>query len=48
MRFKIDQNLPPNQIALLRKIFPLFATTAVAGRLWIVEEGKVRVRGEPR
>jgi len=35
----------PNQIAVLREILPLFATTPLAGRLWIVEEERVRIRG---
>ena len=42
---RLKQQTQPHQIALLRKIIPLFATTPVAGRLWIVEADKVRVRG---
>jgi predicted nuclease of predicted toxin-antitoxin system len=33
-----------NQLALLRKILPMFATTPLAGHLWIVDVNKVRVR----
>jgi len=33
-----------NQLALLRKILPMFATTPLTGHLWIVDVNKVRVR----
>jgi predicted nuclease of predicted toxin-antitoxin system len=42
---RLRQQTQPNQIALLRRIIPLFATAPLAGRLWIVEPGGVRVRG---
>lgn len=42
---RLKEQTRPNQLALLRKILPLFATTPLAGRLWIVEESKVRIRG---
>jgi predicted nuclease of predicted toxin-antitoxin system len=42
---RLKQQTQPNQVALLRRILPLFATTPLAGRLWIVEPGGVRVRG---
>jgi predicted nuclease of predicted toxin-antitoxin system len=38
-----EQN-QPNQLALLRKILPMFETTPLAGHLWIVDVNKVRVR----
>lgn len=44
---RLKEQTRPKQIALLRKIVPLFATVPVTGRLWIVEESKVRVRGGP-
>ena len=34
-----------NQLALLRKILPMLETTTLKGRLWIVGESKVRIRG---
>ena len=42
---RLKEQTRPNQLALLRRILPLFATTPLAGRLWIVEESKVRIRG---
>jgi hypothetical protein len=33
------------QIGLLQRIIPLFPTTPLPGRLGIVEEGRVRIRG---
>ena len=42
---RLKQQTQPNQIALLRRVLPLFATRPLAGRLWIVEPGGVRVRG---
>jgi len=42
---RLPQQTQPNQMALLRRIIPLLATTPLAGRLWIVEPGRVRVRG---
>jgi predicted nuclease of predicted toxin-antitoxin system len=42
---RLKEQTRPNQLALLRKILPLFPTTPLAGRLWIVEETKVRIRG---
>ena len=43
--FRLKQQSRSNQITLLRKILPMFATSTVAGQLWIVEETRVRVRG---
>ncbi len=34
MRFKLDKNLPPDAVGLL-----------MAGRLWVVTERDVRIRG---
>ena len=42
---RLKEQTRPSQLALLRKILPLFATTPLASRLWIVEESKVRIRG---
>ena len=42
---RLQRQSQPNQTALLRKILPLFATVPLAGRLWIVEPGGVRIRG---
>jgi len=42
---RLKEQTRPNQLALLRKILPLFGMTPVSGRLWIVEETKVRIRG---
>ena len=42
---RLKEQTRPNQIALLRQIIPMFATTPLTGRLWIVERNKVRVRG---
>jgi predicted nuclease of predicted toxin-antitoxin system len=42
---RLKEQTRPNQLALLRNILPLFATKPLAGRLWIVEQGKVRIRG---
>jgi predicted nuclease of predicted toxin-antitoxin system len=33
-----------NQLALLRKILPMFGSTPLPGRLWIVEKNRVRIR----
>jgi len=42
---RLKEQTRPNQIALLRQIIPMFTTTPLTGRLWIVEPSKVRVRG---
>jgi predicted nuclease of predicted toxin-antitoxin system len=44
---RLKEQTKPKQIALLQRTIPLLATNPVAGRLWIVEEGKVRIRGGP-
>ena len=44
---RLKEQTRPNQLALLRRVLPLFATTQVIGRLWIVDESKVRIRGGP-
>ena len=37
------------QLALLRSILPSFKTQLITGRLWVVEPGRVRIRGgEPQ
>ncbi|MGA3170265.1 MAG: DUF5615 family PIN-like protein [Chthoniobacteraceae bacterium] len=42
---RLKEQTRANQLALLRRILPLLATTPLDGRLWIVEESKVRIRG---
>lgn len=42
---RLKEQTRPNQIALLQRILPMLNTTPLAGRLWIVEHNKVRVRG---
>jgi predicted nuclease of predicted toxin-antitoxin system len=42
---RLKEQTRPNQVGLLRQILPLFATTPLGGRLWIVEWNRVRVRG---
>jgi predicted nuclease of predicted toxin-antitoxin system len=42
---RLKEQTRHNQLALLRKILPLFATTPLVGRLWIVDGSKVRIRG---
>jgi predicted nuclease of predicted toxin-antitoxin system len=42
---RLKQQTKPRQIALLQKTIPLFATIPLLNRLWIVEEGRVRIRG---
>jgi len=44
---RLKEQTKPRQIALLQRTIPLFATAPLSNRLWIVEEGKVRIRGEP-
>jgi predicted nuclease of predicted toxin-antitoxin system len=44
---RLKEQTKPKQIALLQRTIPLFATAPLLGRLWIVEEGKVRIRGGP-
>jgi predicted nuclease of predicted toxin-antitoxin system len=34
----------PHVLATMRRITPLFATEPVAGRLWIVEDDRIRIR----
>ncbi|MFT5030776.1 MAG: putative nuclease of putative toxin-antitoxin system [Candidatus Binatia bacterium] len=43
LRFK--HQIRPAQIALIRKLLTLFEKHPIAGRLWIVENDKVRIRG---
>ena len=43
---RLKEQTRANQTALLRQILPLFRDRPLAGRLWIVETGKVRIRGE--
>lgn len=37
----------PRVLAAIRRILPLLGTEPVTGRLWVVEEHAVRIRGEP-
>ncbi|MDH7502265.1 MAG: DUF5615 family PIN-like protein [Verrucomicrobiota bacterium] len=42
---RLKRQAKPQQIAAMQRILPLLATTPLAGRLWIVEETRVRIRG---
>ena len=44
---RLKEQTKPRQIALLQRTIPMFATAPLLNRLWIVEEGKVRIRGGP-
>jgi len=43
--FRLKQQTRPNQIALLKELLPALDRQPLGGKLWIVEEGKLRVRG---
>ncbi|MBI4881373.1 MAG: hypothetical protein HY812_17185 [Planctomycetes bacterium] len=51
MRFKLDENLPVGA-AEVRRLLTRFLEAVdrepVVGRLWIVDERRIRIRGESR
>ena len=51
MRFKVDENLPSEAVHLLSvmpKLIAALASHPLEGRVWIVEESRIRIRGEDR
>ena len=42
---RMKKQSQPAQLALLRRILPLLRSQPLAGRLWIVDPARVRVRG---
>lgn len=46
MVFRVRQQDRQRLTALLRKVIPLLETEEIERRLWIVEEHRVRIRGE--
>ena len=43
--FRLKEQTRPKQVALLRELLPSLDSHPLVGKLWIVEEGKLRVRG---
>lgn len=43
--FRLKDQTRPKQIALLKELLPALGHQPLEGKLWIVEEGKLRVRG---
>jgi len=43
--FRLKEQTRPKQVALLKELLPALDREPLGGKLWIVEEGKLRVRG---
>jgi len=43
--FRLKEQTRPKQVALLKELLPALDSQPLGGKLWIVEEGKLRVRG---
>jgi len=43
--FRLKEQSRPRQIDLLRELLPRLDTQPLSGKLWIVERGRLRVRG---
>jgi len=46
--FRLKEQTRPKQIALLEQLLPVLDREPLVGKLWIVEEDRLRVRGEFR
>ena len=44
--FRVRRQDRPALIALLRRILPMFDREPLENRIWIIEESRVRIRGE--
>lgn len=42
---RLQRQDKPHLLGVVRRLIPMFSTEPLASRLWIVEEGRVRIRG---